>query len=48
MPLPKDPEVLWSDIASRILINVVSHPMEYAKVLIQVKIYLLICENSIY
>ncbi|XP_032677266.1 mitochondrial carrier homolog 2 isoform X2 [Odontomachus brunneus] len=36
MSPPKDPEVLWSDIASRILINVVSHPMEYAKVLIQI------------
>lgn len=40
MSPPRDPEVLWSDIASRILINVVAHPMEYAKVLIQVKLYL--------
>ncbi|EZA60416.1 Mitochondrial carrier-like protein [Ooceraea biroi] len=36
MPTSKETEVLWSDIASRILINVVSHPIEYAKVLIQV------------
>ncbi|KAH0946489.1 hypothetical protein HN011_011750 [Eciton burchellii] len=36
MPASKETEVLWSDIASRILINVVSHPIEYAKVLIQV------------
>jgi len=37
MPASKETEVLWSDIASRILINVVSHPIEYAKVLIQVR-----------
>lgn len=35
-PASKETEVLWSDIASRILINVVSHPIEYAKVLIQI------------
>ena len=28
---------LWSKIAVRIVINAVSHPIEYAKVLIQVK-----------
>lgn len=33
---PKD-EPLWSDIALRMLMNTVSHPIEYAKVLIQVK-----------
>lgn len=30
-------EPLWSGIAVRMLINTVSHPIEYAKVLIQVK-----------
>ncbi|KAG6797713.1 mitochondrial carrier 2 isoform X1 [Apis mellifera caucasica] len=32
---PKD-EPLWSDIALRMLMNTVSHPIEYAKVLIQI------------
>lgn len=34
---PKETEILWSDIAGRILINAISYPIEYAKVLIQVK-----------
>lgn len=36
-PRPKETEILWSDIAGRILINAVFYPIEYAKVLIQVK-----------
>ncbi|XP_011644038.1 mitochondrial carrier homolog 2-like isoform X1 [Pogonomyrmex barbatus] len=32
----KDTEVLWSDIAGRILINAISYPIEYVKVLIQI------------
>ena len=42
MPLKhtsKDTEILWSDIAGRILVNAISYPIEYAKVLIQVKMY---------
>lgn len=35
-PIPKDTDVLWSDITSRILINAITHPIEYAKVLIQI------------
>lgn len=35
-PISKDTEVLWSDITGRILINAITHPIEYAKVLIQV------------
>ncbi|XP_076760855.1 mitochondrial carrier homolog 2 [Xylocopa sonorina] len=35
MTPPKD-EPLWSDIALRMLMNTVSHPIEYAKVLIQI------------
>lgn len=33
---PKDTESLWLDIAGRILLNAVSYPVEYAKVLIQI------------
>lgn len=29
-------ERLWSNIAIRMLVNTISHPIEYAKVLIQV------------
>ncbi|RLU16416.1 hypothetical protein DMN91_010484 [Ooceraea biroi] len=46
MPTSKETEVLWSDIASRILINVVSHPIEYAKVLIQVKVLISVSLSS--
>ncbi|KMQ96906.1 mitochondrial carrier 2-like protein [Lasius niger] len=35
-PRSKDTEVLWSDITGRILINAITHPIEYAKVLIQI------------
>ncbi|XP_070163616.1 mitochondrial carrier homolog 2 isoform X1 [Polyergus mexicanus] len=35
-PMSKDTEVLWSDITGRILINAITHPIEYAKVLIQI------------
>ncbi|XP_072744635.1 mitochondrial carrier homolog 2 [Anoplolepis gracilipes] len=35
-PKSKDTEVLWSDIAGRILVNTLTHPIEYAKVLIQI------------
>nr|XP_012223507.1 PREDICTED: mitochondrial carrier homolog 2-like [Linepithema humile]XP_012223508.1 PREDICTED: mitochondrial carrier homolog 2-like [Linepithema humile]XP_012223509.1 PREDICTED: mitochondrial carrier homolog 2-like [Linepithema humile]XP_012223512.1 PREDICTED: mitochondrial carrier homolog 2-like [Linepithema humile]XP_012223513.1 PREDICTED: mitochondrial carrier homolog 2-like [Linepithema humile]XP_012223514.1 PREDICTED: mitochondrial carrier homolog 2-like [Linepithema humile] len=35
-PKSKETEVLWSDIAGRILLNAISHPIEYAKVLIQI------------
>lgn len=45
-PASKETEVLWSDIASRILINVVSHPIEYAKVLIQVMIHWVFCATT--
>jgi len=41
-PKSKDTEILWSDIAGRILINAISYPIEYAKVLIQVKTCLLV------
>lgn len=40
--------VMWSDVASRILMNAVCHPIEYAKVLIQVNIHLLIINNQCY
>lgn len=29
-------ERLWSSVVSRILVNTISHPIEYAKVLIQI------------
>ncbi|XP_028048470.1 mitochondrial carrier homolog 2 isoform X2 [Monomorium pharaonis] len=32
----RDMAILWSDIAGRILVNAISHPIEYAKVLIQI------------
>lgn len=35
-PKSKEPETLWSDIAGRILINAITYPIEYAKVLIQI------------
>ncbi|XP_070516808.1 mitochondrial carrier homolog 2 isoform X2 [Cardiocondyla obscurior] len=35
-PKSKESEVMWSDIAGRILINAISYPIEYAKVLIQI------------
>lgn len=34
--IPSKDEALWSDIALRMLMNTVSHPIEYAKVLIQI------------
>jgi len=44
-PKSKETEVLWTDITGRILINAITHPIEYAKVLIQV-IFLLSIEYS--
>ena len=35
MDLGKD-EFLWKDTACRLILNAVSHPIEYARILIQV------------
>lgn len=36
--MSKQKESKWSNYAVRIIVNTASHPLEYAKVLIQVKL----------